>query len=219
MRAAAFDKAAEEYVASERFNADRPENRTNLGGYFADRGEYPKAEAEFRAAIALDDQFVPAWVNLADLMRLQGREADAVKALRDGLAVSPLDATLHHALGLSLVRQHDMPGALDELRRAAELAPKNTRLTYVYAIALKSAGRTKEAITWLERALATAPDDRDVLNALMTMNAETGNVEAAREYGARLQRLYPASASPTGRRAVRQPLNAPRPGCAATRSS
>ncbi len=198
MRAAAFDKAAEEYVASERFNADRPENRTNLGGYFADRGEYPKAEAEYRAAIALDDQFVPAWVNLADLMRLQGREADAVKALRDGLAVSPNDATLHHALGLSLVRQGNMPGALEELRRAAELAPKNTRLTYVYAIALKSAGRTKEAITWLERALATAPDDRDVLNALMTVNAESGNMEAAREYGARLQKLYPTSAGPLG---------------------
>ena len=196
--AAAFDKAAEEYVASERFNADRPENRTNLGGYFADRGEYPKAEAEYRAAIALDDQFVPAWVNLADLMRLQGREADAVKALRDGLAVSPNDATLHHALGLSLVRQGNMPGALEELRRAAELAPKNTRLTYVYAIALKSAGRTKEAITWLERALATAPDDRDVLNALMTVNAESGNMEAARDYGARLQKLYPTSAGPLG---------------------
>ena len=79
--------------------------RPNLGGYFADRGEYPKAEAEFRAALALDDQFVPAWVNLADLMRLQGREADAQKALRDGLAISPNDATLHHALGLAASRK------------------------------------------------------------------------------------------------------------------
>jgi Flp pilus assembly protein TadD len=196
--AAAFAKAAEEYVAAERFNADRPENRSNLGGFYADRGEYPQAEAEFRAAIALDDQFVPAWVNLADLMRLQGREADAAKALRDGLAVSPNDATLHHALGLSLVRQRQMPAALEELRRAAELAPANTRLTYVYAVALKSAGRTREALTWLQRALQKAPHDRDVLTALMTMNAEAGNMEAARDYGAKLQQLYPASAGPPG---------------------
>jgi Tfp pilus assembly protein PilF len=191
--AAAFAKAAGEYVAAEHFNADRPENRTNLGGFYADRGEYPQAAAEFRAALALDDQFVPAWVNLADLLRLQGRETEAAKVLRDGLAVSPNDATLHHALGLSLVRQHQMPAALEELRRAAELAPANTRLTYVYAIALKSAGRPREALTWLQRALQKAPNDRDVLTALVTMNAEAGNMQAARDYGATLQRLYPGS--------------------------
>jgi tetratricopeptide (TPR) repeat protein len=196
--AAAFGKAAAEYVAAERFNADRPENRTNLGGFHADRGEYPQAEAEFRAALALDDRFVPAWVNLADLMRLQGREADAEKALRSGLAVSPRDATLHHALGLSLVRQRQMPAALEELRRAAELAPENVRMSYVYAVALHSNARTKEALAVLERAIRRAPNDRDLLTALMTMNAQAGHMEAARDYGAKLQQLYPASASPSG---------------------
>ncbi|HEX7373489.1 MAG TPA: tetratricopeptide repeat protein [Steroidobacteraceae bacterium] len=196
--AAAFAKAADEYLAAERYNADRPENRTNLGGYFTDRGEYPQAEAEFRAATVLDDRFVPAWVNLADLMRLQNREPDAERALRSGLAVAPDDATLHHALGLSLVRQKKMPAALDELKRAAELAPGNIRLTYVYAIALHSTGRTREALTWLQRALVRAPNDRDVLSALMTMNAQSGNAQAASEYGARLQRLYPTGEASGG---------------------
>ena len=196
--AAAFGKAAAEYVAAERFNADRPENRTNLGGYYADRGEYAKAEVELRAALALDDRFVPAWVNLADLMRLQSREADAEKALRSGLAVSPRDATLHHALGLSLVRQRQMPAALEELRLAAELAPENVRMSYVYAVALHSNARTKEALAVLERAIRRAPNDRDLLTALMTMNAQAGHMEAARDYGAKLQQLYPASASQSG---------------------
>ena len=193
--AAAFAKAADEYVAAERFNADRPENRTNLGGYYADRGEYPKAESELRAALALDDQFVPAWVNLADLMRLQNREADAEQALRDGLRVTPDDATLHHALGLSLVRQKRMTEALAELKQAAELAPDNVRLSYVYAVALHSNARTGEALAVLGRAIRRAPNDRDLLTALMTMNAQSGNMEAASDYGARLQQLYPASAN------------------------
>jgi Flp pilus assembly protein TadD len=153
---------------------------------------------EFRAALALDDRFVPAWVNLADLMRLQGREADAEKALRGGLGVSPKDATLHHALGLSLVRQKQMPAALEELRLAAELAPENVRMSYVYAVALHSNSRTKDAIAVLERAIRRAPNDRDLLTALMTMNAQAGHMEAARDYGAKLQQLYPASASPSG---------------------
>ena len=80
--------------------------------------------------------FVPAWANLADLMRMQGREADAESALREGIARAPEDATLHHALGLSLVRQKKSDAALSELKRATELAPGNARFAYVYGIAM-----------------------------------------------------------------------------------
>ena len=189
--AAAFAKAGAEYVAAERFNADRPENRTNLGGYFGERGDFAAAEAEFRAAIALDERFVPAWVNLSDLLRAQGREPAAEQALREGLRASPDDPSLHHALGLSLVRQKRLADALGELGRAAQLAPDNPRLAYVYAVALHSAGRMPEALRWLERALAQAPSDRDVLNALVAFSVEAGHAEAARRYGARLQQLDP----------------------------
>jgi predicted CXXCH cytochrome family protein len=133
--AEAYPKAAAEYVAGERFNADRPENRTNLGTYYAERGQFAEAQAELRAALALDPAFVPAWVNLADLMRMQGRESDAEATLRKGLAGSPSDATLHHALGLSLVRQKKGEEALRELKRATELAPGNARFAYVYGVA------------------------------------------------------------------------------------
>ncbi|NJD31052.1 MAG: tetratricopeptide repeat protein [Gammaproteobacteria bacterium] len=131
----AFARAADEYVAGERFNADRPENRVNLGGFFAERGRFMEADAEFRAALALDPAFVPAWVNLADLMRMRDREADAESILREGLAKAPSDATLHHALGLSLVRQKRNEEALRELKRATELAPDNSRFAYVYGVA------------------------------------------------------------------------------------
>ena len=131
----AFRKAADEYVAAERFNADRPENRTNLGGFLAERGDYPAAEAEYRAALRLDVRFTPAWANLADLMRARGREADAESTLRAGLAEAPADATLHHALGLALVRQRRTDEALRELKRATELEPGNARFAYVYRVA------------------------------------------------------------------------------------
>jgi len=133
---AAFRRAADEFIAAERFNADRPEHRTNLGGFFADRGEMVVAEEEYRAALRLDMRFVPAWANLADLMRLQGREAEAEAILREGLELSPRDATLHHALGLSLVRQQRGPEALRELKRATDLDPRNERFAYVYEVAL-----------------------------------------------------------------------------------
>jgi tetratricopeptide (TPR) repeat protein len=131
----AFRKAAAEYVAAERFNADRPEHRTNLGGFLAERGDAVAAEAEFRAALQLDPRFVPAWANLADLMRLLGRETETESLLREGLAVAPDAAALHHALGLSLVRQQRRDEALRELRRATEIDPSNQRFKYVYDVA------------------------------------------------------------------------------------
>jgi tetratricopeptide (TPR) repeat protein len=130
-----FHRAADEYVAAERFNADRPEHRTNLGAFLADRGELAASEAEYRAALALDGRFVPAWANLADLMRLSGREAQAEATLREGLKQVPGAAALHHSLGLSLVRQQRKPEALKELKRAAELDPTNRRFAYVYDVA------------------------------------------------------------------------------------
>jgi predicted CXXCH cytochrome family protein len=132
---AAFARAADEYVAAERFNADRPEHRTNLGAFLADRGELTASEAEYRAALALDQRFVPAWANLADLMRLSGREADTEATLREGLKQVPGAAALHHSLGLSLVRQQRKPEALKELKRATELEPTNRRFAYVYEVA------------------------------------------------------------------------------------
>ena len=133
--AAAYDRAAAEYVAGEQFNGDRPESRTNLGTYLAERGRYMESEAEFRSAIETDPRYVPAWVNLADLLRMRGREDAAEATLRDGLEQAPRDAMLHHSLGLSLVRQHRDAEALAELRKASELDPGNARFAEVYGIA------------------------------------------------------------------------------------
>ncbi|MCM2310454.1 MAG: hypothetical protein NDI84_03540, partial [Steroidobacteraceae bacterium] len=134
---AAFGTAAAEYVAAERFNADRPEHRTNLGGFFAERGETVAAETEYQAALRLDAHFVPAWANLADLRRMQGRETEAEATLREGLKLSPDAAALHHALGLALVRQQRKQEALLELKRATELEPGNARYRYVYDVAMR----------------------------------------------------------------------------------
>jgi Flp pilus assembly protein TadD len=68
-------------------------------------------------------------------MRLRQREPETEALLREGLARSPSDATLHHALGLSLVRQGKRDEALRELKRATELAPDNSRFSYVYGVA------------------------------------------------------------------------------------
>jgi tetratricopeptide (TPR) repeat protein len=158
----AYERAAAELVEAQRANADRPEYRTNLGTFFATRGRVADAETEFRAALALERAFVPAYVNLADLYRAAQREPDVRRVLEEGLAAAPDDPALHYALGLALVRAQRPADALTHLAGAAARAPDNARFVYTYAVALHSAGRPREAVAVLEKGLGRHPDDRDM---------------------------------------------------------
>jgi predicted CXXCH cytochrome family protein len=165
-RRADFDRAFDEFVAEQRFNADRPEAQTNLGQAWLQRSRLDDAEQAFVEAIRLDPAFVPAYVNLSDLYRLRHDEGRAERIVRDGLAAAPSAAVLRHALGLSLVRQHRVPDALPELARAVSLEPGNARYAYVYAVALHDTGRIDEARRVLRDAAARFPGDRAIAEAV-----------------------------------------------------
>ena len=55
-----------------------------------------RPKQEIKAAIGLDPRFIPAYVNLADLYRARGRDAEGERILRDGLKIAPNSAMLHH---------------------------------------------------------------------------------------------------------------------------
>ncbi len=186
-----FESAAAEFVAVQRLNADRPENRSILANFYARRGLTGEAEAEFKAALQLSPQYTPAAINLADLYRATGRESEGLALLRTAVTASPQDAGLHHALGLALVRQKQNDEALGELRRATELAPNQAQYAYVYGVGLHSAGRVEESIAVLKDNVGKHPADRDSLLALVAFNRDAGNLASALEYVQRLAQLAP----------------------------
>jgi predicted CXXCH cytochrome family protein len=191
---AAYERAADEFVAVQRTNDDRPEALTNLGTYFATRGRVTAAETELRVALKLDPTFVPAYVNLADIYRAEQREPDVRRVLAEGLTAVPDDASLHYALGLALVRAQRTAEALPHIERAAARAPDNARFVYTYAVSLYSAGKPREAIAVLEKALRRRPNDRDVLVALVSFNRDQGALDQARRYAEQMAAQYPDDA-------------------------
>jgi tetratricopeptide (TPR) repeat protein len=186
-----LESALEEYVAAQRFNADRPEAHTSLGTLEATRGRDAEAVAAYRKALALDPTYVQAALNLADLYRAVAREDEAERTLRAGLKRSPQSAPVHHALGLALVRQKRTDAALAELATAAKLAPEEPRFAYVYGVALYDTGKRGEAMKVLQSALARHPYDREILFALATYERAAGDAARARERARLLRELEP----------------------------
>ncbi|WP_433931612.1 multiheme c-type cytochrome [Sorangium cellulosum] len=131
-----LDGALREYIATQTLHADRAEAQNNLGLVFARTGKPRDAEQAYLAALRVEPGYVPTYVNLADLYRELGRDADGVALLRRGITRLPDQAELLHALGLALVRQGRREKALEPLKRAAELAPDQARFQIVYKAAL-----------------------------------------------------------------------------------
>jgi len=190
----AFERALGEYVAAQRFDADRPEAQAALGDLYATEGHITEAVQAYEKALALDPTFAPAALNLADLERSQGKDAEAEGTIRALIERVPNSGSAHYALGLTLVREKRYPEALSELERAAALAPDETRFTYVYAVALNDTGRPTDALKELRAALARHPDDETLLLALATYEHAAGQLDAARGHVQHLLALDPNDA-------------------------
>ena len=186
-----LEKVIREYIEVQQFSAERPESQLNLAGLYADMERFEEAETAYRQALKLQNRFVPAYINFAQMLSNRGREREADNLLRAGISKVPDNAILHHALGLSLVRQKQLNGAIESLKRANELAPDNTRYAYVYAVALQTTGNLSGAIRILEHALEQHPEDPDLLFTLVTFNRDAGNKSAALHYAEKLQELIP----------------------------
>jgi tetratricopeptide (TPR) repeat protein len=128
---------------------------------------------------------------VAELYRQLGRDADGEKSLRMAIAASPRDGGLHHALGLALTRLNGPTRRSRNFRQAAELDPERARYSYVYAVALHSAGRGNDAIGILKESLARHRNDRDTLLALVNYSRESGDIPGALDYAERLARIHP----------------------------
>jgi tetratricopeptide (TPR) repeat protein len=187
----ALAQAINEYIDAEELNADRPESHLNLALLFAKQKKFDRAESELKTALSLDPSFVPAAVNLADLYREQGHEAQGEAVLRAAMLHSPHDPALMYGLGLSMVRQKQRVKALELFASAARTNPANARYAYVYAIALNDAGKRPEAIDTLEASAKLHPYDRDSLAALVSLLLEARRNDRALAYARRLYELEP----------------------------
>jgi tetratricopeptide (TPR) repeat protein len=85
----AFRLAAAEFIASQRYNADRASSRFALGAFYAQLGEFDSAATELRAALRLSPRLVQASLALAAVLREQGRVPEAIAELQRTMQLAP----------------------------------------------------------------------------------------------------------------------------------
>lgn len=190
-RRPARERAAGEYLAALKQDADWPAASASLGNLYLRQGKFESAMAAYQRAITLDPRFIGAYVNLGDLHRMLGDDAQGEAVLRRGLGPLPDSADLHHALGLLLVRKGDTAEAIRELALSARLAPDNARYAYVHAVALHSAGESGKALAVLRDADERHPNAPEILSLLISINRELGDLATARQFARKLLDAMP----------------------------
>ncbi len=164
----------QEYLDWLKLNGDTPESLLNLGVFLGSQGQPENAERAYRQALRISSGFIPALLNLADLYRQSGMDAQAATLLQQAVTLAPESATAQHAMGLLLVRQQHLPDSLAYLAEAARLDPAQSRYAYVYGVALWESGQRDEAIKVLETALQRQPDNPDLQSALQAYYQQLG---------------------------------------------
>jgi tetratricopeptide (TPR) repeat protein len=114
---------------------------------------------------------------LGELLRREGRLAEAVHVLRSGLAFHPRYVAAWVSLGRAQLAEGDLPQAVAALEQSIELDPHNPVSWRLLGEARLAEGDRMASLDALQYALQLAPGD-DVLEAAVQSLAEEAEAEA-----------------------------------------
>ncbi len=92
------------------------EVQLRLGQAWRRQGKLPQAQVSLQKAVDLAPGLAAGWAELGGVLRERGRLAEAVEALKRGLALNPNAAQLHKALVDALVAAEGLPAAYAHYR-------------------------------------------------------------------------------------------------------
>ena len=159
--------------------------------FVSQRGEaLHRAEDHFRAALAIDSMYAPAWGGLAEVYALypyyasvdfEESLASSEEAARRALALDPNSANAHVALGSVLRERRQWKDAERELRRAVQLAPESSEAHGELSQYLLAVGDFEGAMDAARRSLALDPLSHHKLGLVGVYGLAARHYEEAEE--------------------------------------
>lgn len=140
-------------------------------------GDYVKAEGQYRILTAWQPARAELWCNLGRTLLAQGRRAEAVASLEEGLRQSPDLAELHYNLGLALLGGNQFDRAIACLERAVAMRADFSEGWRNLGQARLWSGDVEGAVTSFKRALSLDPNDAEAHGALGLALLTDGNLQ------------------------------------------
>ena len=162
---------------------------SNLGAESLAAGAPQRALADLEQAIAIDETFGWAWSNLGVAYRLLGRPEEAEQAYLEAYRLDPTDATPLSNLSSLYAGQGRERKAARLERRVDRHRRRNPFYHHRLSLQASAAGKTKEAIGHMRRAIRRAPDDPRFRSRLAELYRSDGRREKA-ERSLELALLY-----------------------------
>jgi len=182
--------------------------RKRLGDFYLAANDTDAAIEQYRAALTVEAQFVPARLGLAHVLTRTGRLEDGQREYEAVLVDHPSSVSAHRGLAICLAAQGRMEPAAERFARVIELAPDDRRARLACGTALLAIGQYKRAVEVLE-VLVTGdtPDDEltpearyalaAALSGLAQLHAAAGETDTTESLLGRAVTL--AGATPSGR--------------------
>lgn len=189
-----FEKAAAEYVAKQQAISDRAAGHMGLALFYSDLGEMDKAEAAYRMAKKVEPEFVPARINLAEMLFTQNKPKAAEEEFRGAVEAAMIEneeGLARDALARFLIRMKRYDEGVVELKKATEMMPNHAQTQYFYGVALNSLQRFEEALPYLKKAHELDPYNVEYLSGLATILRDAGRTREALSYARKALDVQP----------------------------
>jgi tetratricopeptide (TPR) repeat protein len=178
-----WGKAELEYRAALQLAPGIAELASNLGLALYFQKNYDAAAETLAQAVRLDPTLFVPHLFLGRLRTEQGRAAEAVRYLEQCVRLQSKNVLAHRLLAQALVSAGEQERALEQLREASILEPRDTEIFY-------SIGKVTMSLAsaWMERAAANPADGLNYRNLILARRFQIqGAWQRARSYYAALR--------------------------------
>jgi tetratricopeptide (TPR) repeat protein len=130
------------------------------------KGDYAAAEGIYRQALALAPDSLETVKRLGVLEQTEFKFEDSIRLFKQVLASDAKYPGVNFFLGVSYFGINEYSQSVESFERELTTPKPHSRCRYYLALALQSSGRSDEAISQLNQAIAENPKDADALYEL-----------------------------------------------------